>query len=333
MPTQNAGTGSPDVTTGTAIAAGADGNIWFTEKIAGKVGRITPSGAIAEFSLPGSGTILGLAAGQDGNIWVKGYAGKIFRVTPTGTVNSFAIPAASLGRDVELVQGPDGALWFAEDKALGRITMAGVITEFPLRTPTVNGTPTYPFQLAFLSSGTGVFIEFTGNKLAVLNVPAADTGTVSVVEFYNRALDHYFISFNAQEIVDLDAGVHRGWRRTGLAFNAYAPARAATSPVCRFYIPPQLGDSHFFGRGTVECNATAAKNPAFSYESPEVMDMLLPTNGTCVANTVPVYRVFSNRPDANHRYTVSRTVRDQMVARHWAAEGDGADLVVMCSPV
>jgi streptogramin lyase len=333
VPTPNAGTGSTDATTGTYITAGADGNVWFTEKVAGKVGRITPSGAIAEFALPGSGTILGLASGPDGNIWVKGYAGKIFRVTPTGTVTSFTIPTTSFGRDVELVPGPDGALWFMEDKALGRITMAGVITEFPLPTPAINGTPNYPFQLAFLSDGTGAFIEFTGNNLAVLNVPTPDTGTVSVVEFYNAGLDHYFLSFNTPEIVDLDTGVHAGWARTGLAFNAYPPAHAGTSPVCRFYIPPQFGDSHFFGRGTAECNATAAAHPAFDYESPEVMDMLLPTSGTCPANTVPVYRVFSNRPDANHRYTVSRTVRDQMVAKHWAAEGDGPDLVVMCSPV
>jgi hypothetical protein len=45
-----------------------------------------------------------------------------------------------------------------------------------------------------------------------------------------------------------------------------------------------------------------------------------------------VYRVFSNRPDANHRYTIDRAVRDDMVARGWIAEGDGPDRVVMCAP-
>jgi hypothetical protein len=45
-----------------------------------------------------------------------------------------------------------------------------------------------------------------------------------------------------------------------------------------------------------------------------------------------VYRVFSNRPDANHRYMTDRVVRDQMVAKGWLAEGDGPDLVVMCAP-
>jgi len=35
--------------------------------------------------------------------------------------------------------------------------------------------------------------------------------------------------------------------------------------------------------------------------------------------------------DANHRYTSSRIVRDQMTAKGWLAEGDGPDLMVMCS--
>ena len=50
------------------------------------------------------------------------------------------------------------------------------------------------------------------------------------------------------------------------------------------------------------------------------------------AGTRVVYRVFSNRIDANHRYMVERTLRDQMVALGWLAEGDGPDLAVMCAP-
>ena len=45
-----------------------------------------------------------------------------------------------------------------------------------------------------------------------------------------------------------------------------------------------------------------------------------------------MYRVYSNRADANHRYTTDRAVRDQMVTKGWIAEGDGADIVVMCAP-
>jgi hypothetical protein len=56
-----------------------------------------------------------------------------------------------------------------------------------------------------------------------------------------------------------------------------------------------------------------------------------PTAGTCPAGTVPVYRVFDNRADANHRYTTSRAIRDQMVARGYIAEGYGDDAVIMCA--
>jgi hypothetical protein len=102
--------------------------------------------------------------------------------------------------------------------------------------------------------------------------------------------------------------------------------------VCRFYIPPGLGDSHFFGRGTTGCNDTKAKFPSFVLEDPLYMHVFLPTAGVCPAGTTQVYRVFSNRPDANHRYMTSRAVRDVMVSLGWLAEGDGPDLVVMCAP-
>jgi hypothetical protein len=45
-----------------------------------------------------------------------------------------------------------------------------------------------------------------------------------------------------------------------------------------------------------------------------------------------VYRVFSNRADANHRYTTDRATRERMVAAGWIAEGDGPDAVAMCAP-
>ena len=39
------------------------------------------------------------------------------------------------------------------------------------------------------------------------------------------------------------------------------------------------------------------------------MAMFLPVAGVCPAGTVAVYRVFSNRPDANHRYMIEAAVR------------------------
>ena len=140
--------------------------------------------------------------------------------------------------------------------------------------------------------------------------------TVEVVEYYNAAMDHYFITWIAAEMANLDAGLtSTRWTRTGRTFKAFAASQSATSQVCRFYIPPEEGDSHFFGRGAGECSATQQAQPDFVLEDPSYMHVVLPAAGTCPAGTQPIYRVFNNRPDANHRYTIDRAVRDQMVAQ------------------
>ena len=179
---------------------------------------------------------------------------------------------------------------------------------------------------------TGGFDQ-NGHYLDTAELYAVPTTAVELVEYLNPSLDHYFITWVTDEIAILDAGTTiRGWQRTGHTFKTYPTAQPASSPVCRYYLPPQYGDSHFFGRGVAECDATGRNNPGFVLEDPAFMHMLLPVNGSCPTATKPVYRVFSNRADANHRYTTDRGVRDQMVASGWLAEGDGADLVVMCAP-
>jgi hypothetical protein len=171
--------------------------------------------------------------------------------------------------------------------------------------------------------------NFAGQTASVGATPAAATA----VEFYNASLDHYFVSHIAQEISDLDTGVHPGWARTAQTFRVFTAPSSTTSPVCRFYIPPAKGDSHFYGRGTQECSETGAKNPTFVNEDPQFFFVVLPSGGVCPAGTINVYRVFDNRADANHRYMVDRAIRDAMVSqRGWVAEGDGPDLVVMCVP-
>jgi hypothetical protein len=82
---------------------------------------------------------------------------------------------------------------------------------------------------------------------------------------------------------------------------------------------------------TVVCNATAQNNPDFVPEDPAFMPMTLPTAGVCPAATTPVYPVFGNRIDANHRCMGDRAVRARRVAPGWLAEGDGPDLVVICA--
>ena len=52
------------------IAAGPDGNLWFTEADANKIGRITTAGAITEYLIPTPySDPIGIAAGPDGRVW------------------------------------------------------------------------------------------------------------------------------------------------------------------------------------------------------------------------------------------------------------------------
>ena len=163
---------------------------------------------------------------------------------------------------------------------------------------------------------------------------AASAQLVSVVEYYNRALDHYFVTANPIEIADLDAGGKVGWARTGSGFSADATAAAGGTPVCRFYIPPGLGDSHFFSASPAECADVQVKFPELILESVAAFYLPLPdpVTSACAAGTIPVYRLWNKRADTNHRYTVDPSIRDQMIGMGYVAEGAGPDVVTMCSP-
>ena len=85
---------------------------------------------------------------------------------------------------------------------------------------------------------------------------ARASATLEAIEYYNQALDHYFVTALADEIAKLDAGVFVGWQRTRLSFKVFDPATpaAGASPVCRFYGTPAAGlDSHFYSASAPEC--------------------------------------------------------------------------------
>ncbi len=202
-----------------------------------------------------------------------------------------------------------------------------------------------PAQIAVAASADPSQMGFITTTMTAANLQdlAAYVGTfaktapvaqIDIVEFYNADRDHYFLSGAAAEIADLDAGVHPGWTRTGLAFRGYASQAGGASPVCRFYIPPVNGDSHFYSASVAECADVRARFPGFTYEAPDVFYIALPdlATGACAAGTVPVYRVWNNRSDTNHRYTTSEVVRQQMLSAGWIAEGYGPDQVIMCAP-
>lgn len=169
---------------------------------------------------------------------------------------------------------------------------------------------------------------------AALNAVARVMPAIPVVEYYWAARDHYFITADRSEIAKLDASAPGTWKRTGQSFAAFAQPAGASARVCRMYIPPENGDSHFFSASQFECANVQVKFPGYAYETSSAFFIELPdtATGSCSAGTVPVYRLWNSRADSNHRYTTDRTIRDQMIAKGYIAEGYGADQVAMCAP-
>ena len=91
------------------------------------IGRITPAGAITEFStgLTPNGQPTGIAAGPDGNLWfTERRAHKIGRITPAGVVTLFSDGISANGMPTSIAPTAD-ALWYTD--AVGRI---GRVTGF-----------------------------------------------------------------------------------------------------------------------------------------------------------------------------------------------------------
>lgn len=126
------------------IVQGPDGDLWFTELNAGKVGHMSLCGALLnEFLIPTARSQpQGIAVGPDGNLWFTELAGNsIGRLSIAGNFSEY--PLANAGPDggvgaapFGITPGPDGALWFTEKAAdkIGRMSTSGALTEYPLAT-------------------------------------------------------------------------------------------------------------------------------------------------------------------------------------------------------
>jgi hypothetical protein len=156
-------------------------------------------------------------------------------------------------------------------------------------------------------------------------------------------LRHYFTTARAAEKQALDTGVYPGWVHTGESFKAFATGSSAggtINPVCRYYSDPgnpEWGgvDSHFYSADAGECLSVFRKYASgfWMFESDNVFQINLPdtATGTCPGGTIPVYRLWNQRADSNHRYTTRAAIKAEMLAAGYVAEGYGADGVVMCA--
>jgi virginiamycin B lyase len=108
-----------------SITVGPDHNLWFTEAGAGRIGQITVSGAITEYTLAAGSNPQQIVAGPDGAVWFteKG-TNKIGRMTTDGHLTELSIPTGS-SQPLGLTRAQDGSLYFTEQSGdrLGRVVV------------------------------------------------------------------------------------------------------------------------------------------------------------------------------------------------------------------
>jgi virginiamycin B lyase len=130
----------PSGNAGWYSAVGPDGNLWFAEGNASKVGVFNPTThAISEFATPTANSLpREITAGPDGNIWFTEFgANKLARISPqTDAITEFKIPSGS--EPWGITTGPGGNIWFTEisgtsNSAIGMFNVSThAITLFPI---------------------------------------------------------------------------------------------------------------------------------------------------------------------------------------------------------
>jgi streptogramin lyase len=119
-----------------AITSGPDGNLWFTTSVPSKIGKMTTSGTVTEYSLSSeSAWPFAITTGPDEDLWFVDYKTNKIGKTPTSvsTITEYGLPEHS--NPIGIAAGPDGDLWFTLEgtNKIGKVPTAGApITEYAL---------------------------------------------------------------------------------------------------------------------------------------------------------------------------------------------------------
>lgn len=131
--------GKPPIVYGSPgpITAGTDGSIWYAgaDFKASQLVHITASLSATHVSVPmakATPNMTGLAFGPGGRLWftqspLSNDPGEVGYADSSGHTKVWSADTTFLG---SIVPGPDGALWFAETNAIGRITPSGTISYY-----------------------------------------------------------------------------------------------------------------------------------------------------------------------------------------------------------
>jgi virginiamycin B lyase len=131
------------------IAAGPDGALWFTEREAGRVGRITTAGQISEYPIPNNASGLSdtgpdeIVAGRDGALWFLSDIGEsVYRMATNGSYSQVYFD--QLANAADLAPSDTGGAWLMmahgdgndqDGDALVRLDPDGTATGYPATHP------------------------------------------------------------------------------------------------------------------------------------------------------------------------------------------------------
>lgn len=170
----------------TDIATYAD-STWIAESDAGRIARISSTGAISEFEIPPNGRGNPIrpeyfAHGGGGRLWFsEDYSSTIDAIDGAGRIETYPLPPAG-GWASTLTSGPDGRMWIAGDRALSAMDPRGHWTSYSLGVLGVR-TVTSGKDVLWLSLDSGDIMRVAADGThKTFALPLQGTGGVRMAE-------------------------------------------------------------------------------------------------------------------------------------------------------
>jgi len=191
------------------ITAGPEGTIWFTEYGAGKIGRITPAGAITEFALaPGSGPE-DITFSSDGLWFTESAADRIGRIRTDGTMTEIQVPAGSLPSGIAAGLA---SIWFTMPgrSRVGTIGLLGAVTEIadplPARLERIAGSAGRPTTVTHSAARDGTDLAGEAAPDGIHGI-ALGAGQGDYFEVATYSMTSWIAATSANQLVRLENGV------------------------------------------------------------------------------------------------------------------------------
>ena len=140
------------------------GNVWFTERLTNRIGKLDRNGVIREFAIPTKdGYVLGIDIDSKGNFWfAERYGNRIGYITPQGEITEIELPDKESEPRTVFVDSQD-RVWYTA-RVANQIGYYDIKNKklVRLEIPTKNARPAGICQT---SDGAIYFVEMVGNKI------------------------------------------------------------------------------------------------------------------------------------------------------------------------